>query len=73
MNIQVQKINIGVESAVIVPVKAWEKIVSALEDLDDVIAYDRAKKKDDGIRISFEDVKKRIAKKSTTNNKMSKV
>jgi PHD/YefM family antitoxin component YafN of YafNO toxin-antitoxin module len=61
MNVQVQKISVGAENAVIVPAKAWKKIMSALEELEDIVAYDRAKKKDDGIHISLEDVEMRIA------------
>ena len=64
MNIQAQKISIGAESAVIVPFNVWEKIMSAMEDLDDIMAYDRAMKKDDGVRFSFEEVKERLSRKS---------
>ena len=67
MNMQVQKIHIGSESAVIVPSTIWEKMMSAMEDLEDIIAYDRAKKNDDGIRFSFEDVEKRIMRKTKRN------
>ena len=64
MNMNVQTISIGSEKAVLVPAKAWKKIVSALEDLDDIIAYDRAKKNDDGTYYSLEEVKQRLAQKS---------
>jgi len=64
MNMNVQTIRIGSEKAVLVPVKAWEKIMSALEDLDDIAAFDRAKKNDDGTRYTLEEVRQRLAKKS---------
>jgi len=61
-----QTISIGAEKAVLVPVKVWKKILSALEDLDDIIAYDRAKKNDDGTYYSLEEVRQRLAMKSMT-------
>ena len=67
MQVQVQKINIGSESAVVVPATIWARIVSAMEDLEDIIAYDRAKKKDDGVRFSLEEVEKRLARKTKRN------
>jgi len=61
MNIQVQKINVGAEKIVILSEKMWKKIASALEDLDDIIAYDRAKKNDDGTRYSMDDIREMMA------------
>ena len=34
----------GQRTAAIIPMKAWEQIVEALEELDDIRAYDGAKK-----------------------------
>jgi len=64
MSIRVQQIKIGSESAVVVPVKTWKKIVEALEDMVDVAAYDRAKKNDDGKYISLEEVEKYLAERA---------
>ena len=36
---------------------------TAVGKMDDIIAYDRAKKKDDGTRFSFEEVEERITRK----------
>ena len=33
----------GNRKAVIVPITEWEKILEALEELDDILAYDEAK------------------------------
>ena len=64
MNIQIQKIKIGSESAVIVPAKTWEKVINALEDMIDVAAYEHAVETDDGTRIAFEDIKRYLAEKA---------
>ena len=64
MNIQIQKIKIGSESAVIIPAKTWEKVINALEDMIDVAAYEHAVKTDDGTRISFEDIKRYLDEKA---------
>ena len=64
MKINVQKIKVGAENAVIVTAKEWEKIKSALEELDDIAALDRAVQGDDGTRYSIEEVEQmRLAKK----------
>jgi len=63
MNMDVQQVSIGREKAFIVPEKVWEKIMSVIEDAEDVVAYDRAKARDDGRRISIEDVEKRVKKR----------
>ena len=34
----------GVRKAVLVPIAEWERILEALEDLDDIHAYDAAKR-----------------------------
>jgi len=64
MSIQVQQIKIGSESAVIVPVKTWKKIMDALEDMIDVAAYDVAMKNDDGKYIFFEEIERYLAEKA---------
>ncbi len=52
-------------TAVVLPIKKYNKLIEKLEDLEDVRLYDEAKRDDDGYRISFEDyVKTRESKKS---------
>ena len=64
MSMKVQKIGNGSKGAVIVPEKTWKNFVSALEDLVDTVAYDRAKRNDDGTRFSMEDIEKIIQRKN---------
>ncbi len=45
----------GNKVAVIVPIHDYEKMVDAIEELEDIKLYDEAKKEDDGSRISLED------------------
>jgi hypothetical protein len=55
----------GNRTAVLLPIKKYNKLIEKLEDLEDVRLYDEAKREDDGYRISFEDyVKSREKKKS---------
>jgi hypothetical protein len=55
----------GNRTAVLLPIKKYNKLIEKLEDLEDVRLYDEAKREDDGYRISFEDyVKSRESKKS---------
>ena len=55
----------GNRTAVVLPIKEYNKMIEKLEDLEDVRLYDEAKRDDDGYRISFDDyVKTREAKKS---------
>ncbi len=55
----------GNRTAVVLPIKEYNKMIEKLEDIEDVRLYDEAKKEDDGYRISFEDyLKTREAKKS---------
>ena len=55
----------GNRTAVVLPIKQYNKMIEKLEDLEDVRHYDEAKREDDGYRISFDDyVKTREAKKS---------
>ena len=64
LKIEFHEIQIGSERVVIIPVKVWKKILSKLEDLDDIAAYDRAVKEDDGVYYTLEEVEKRIAEKA---------
>ena len=55
----------GNRTAVLLPIKKYNKLIEKLEDLEDVRLYDEAKREDDGYRISFEDyIKTREIKKS---------
>jgi hypothetical protein len=55
----------GNRTAVLLPIKKYNKLMEKLEDLEDVRLYDEAKREDDGYRISFEDyIKTREHKKS---------
>jgi hypothetical protein len=55
----------GNRTAVLLPIKQYNKLLEKLEDLEDVRLYDEAKREDDGYRISFEDyLKTRVRKKS---------
>ncbi|MBG6112020.1 hypothetical protein H4V97_002258 [Flavobacterium sp. CG_23.5] len=55
----------GNRTAVVLPIKKYNKLIEKLEDLEDVRLYDEAKREDDGYRISFEDyMKTREGKKS---------
>jgi len=54
----------GNRTAVLLPIKKYNKLIEKLEDLEDVRLYDEAKREDDGYRISFEDyMKTRESKK----------
>lgn len=48
----------GNRTAVLLPIKKYNKLIEQLEDLEDVKLYDEAKKNDDGYRISIEDYMK---------------
>ena len=50
------------QQAVIIPINEWEKILEHLEMLDDIEAYDKAKKDQSEI-ISFEQAIKEIKNK----------
>ena len=55
----------GNRTAVVLPIKQYNKMIEKLEDLEDVRLYDEAKREDDGYRISFEDyLKTREVKKA---------
>jgi hypothetical protein len=54
----------GNRTAVLLPIKKYNKMIEKLEDLEDVRLYDEAKREDDGYRISFDDyIKTREGKK----------
>ncbi len=64
MDIQFLTDKKGNKTAVLLPIKKYDKLIEQLEDLEDVRLYDEAKKNDDGYRISLEDYKKlRLSKK----------
>lgn len=50
----------GKRTAVLLPIKKYNKLLEKLEDLEDVKLYDEAKYNDDGFRISLEDAFKII-------------
>ena len=57
--------NSGKKLAVVLPIKDYNKLIEELEDLEDLKAFDEAKKEDDGTRISLDDyVKNRKSKKN---------
>jgi hypothetical protein len=45
----------GNNTLVVLPVKEFNTIIEDLEDLEDILLYDDAKKNDTGERICFED------------------
>ncbi len=49
----------GNRKAVVVPISAWEQIVEALDELDDIRAYDEAKREPSDA-IPFEEAMKEI-------------
>lgn len=53
----------GNRTAVLLPIKQYNKLLEKLEDLEDVKLYDEAKKNDDGFRISIDDAFKIIEEK----------
>ncbi|MCZ8196213.1 MAG: hypothetical protein O9267_01245 [Flavobacterium sp.] len=57
----------GNKTAVVLPIKKYNKMIEQLEDLHDIKLYDEAKKNDDGYRISLEDfMKLRKSKKDAS-------
>ena len=53
----------GNRTAVLLPIKQYNKLLEKLEDLEDVRLYDEAKKNDDGVRISIDEAFKIIEEK----------
>ena len=56
----------GNRTAVLLPIKKYNKLIEKLEDLEDVRLYDEAKRQDDGYRISIDDAFKIIEEKRKT-------
>lgn len=52
----------GRKTAVILKIKEFQKLLEELEDADDILLYDEAKKDDDGTRIPMEEVFEAIEK-----------
>jgi len=53
----------GNKSAVLLPIKEYDKLLEELEDAADIRAYDEAKKNDDGYRIDMDEAFKKIEAK----------
>lgn len=53
----------GNRTAVLLPIKKYNKLIEKLEDLEDVRLYDEAKMDDDGYRISIDEAFKIIEEK----------
>jgi hypothetical protein len=53
----------GNRTAVLLPIKKYNKLLEKLEDLEDVRLYDEAKRDDDGYRISIDEAFKIIEEK----------
>ena len=53
----------GNRTAVLLPIKKYNKLIEKLEDLEDVSLYDEAKRDDDGYRISIDEAFKIIEEK----------
>ncbi len=53
----------GNKSAVLLPIKEYDKLLEELEDAADIRAYEEAKKNDDGYRIDMDEAFKKIEAK----------
>ncbi|MFN7099959.1 MAG: hypothetical protein ACK4M4_06265 [Flavobacterium sp.] len=53
----------GNRTAVVLPIKKYNKLIEKLEDLEDIRLYDEAKKEDDGYRVSIDEAFKIIEDK----------
>ena len=53
----------GNRTAVLLPIKKYNKLIEKFEDLEDVRLYDEAKREDDGYRISIDEAFKIIEEK----------
>jgi len=53
----------GNKTAVLLPIKKYNKLIEKLEDLEDIRLYDEAKRDDDGYRISIDEAFKIIEEK----------
>ena len=54
----------GNKISVILPVKEFEALLEELDQMEDVLLYDEAKKEDDGERILFSDYVREREKKN---------
>lgn len=65
MSIQFLTDNAGNKTAVLIPIKKYNKMIEDLEDLEDVRLYDEAKMNDSGEHILLSDyLKKRNLRKN---------
>lgn len=53
----------GNRTAVVLPIKKYNKLIEKLEDLEDIRLYDEAKKDDDSYRVSIDEAFKIIEDK----------
>lgn len=53
----------GNRTAVVLPIKKYNKLIEKLEDLEDIRLYDEAKREDDGYRVSIDEAFKIIEDK----------
>nr|WP_309759271.1 hypothetical protein [Flavobacterium sp.] len=53
----------GNRTAVLLPIKKYNKLIEKLEDLEDMRLYDEAKREDDGCRISIDEAFRIIEEK----------
>lgn len=53
----------GNRTAVVLPIKKYNKLIEKLEDLEDIRLYDEAKREGDGYRISIDEAFKIIEEK----------
>jgi hypothetical protein len=53
----------GNKTAVLLPIKKYNKMIEQLEDLHDIKLYDEAKRDDDGSRIPIDEAFKIIEEK----------
>jgi hypothetical protein len=53
----------GNKTDVVLSLADYEALLEALEDAEDVLFYDQAKREDDGMRISLEEMKTRLGMK----------
>jgi PHD/YefM family antitoxin component YafN of YafNO toxin-antitoxin module len=54
----------GNESLVVLPAKEFEAMMESLEEMDDIVRYDQAKKEDDGERVPFSEYLNRRRRKN---------
>jgi hypothetical protein len=57
----------GNKTAVILKIEEYHKILEELEDIEDIIIYDEAKKEDDGTRI---EIREYLKNRKTTNGEV---